>query len=166
MVACGKKTIETRTWPTTHRGPLLIVSTRRPPIAPAGCAVAVANLVDCRPMTKDDEVRACTDYYDRAWAWVLEDIRAIEPFPVLGRLGLYDVEVEPAQLPAGAFDVEVEPAQLPAGAFDVEVEPVQLPAGAFDVEVEPGQLPAGAADQAEGRCEPADPAAPMDWSDR
>jgi len=105
MVASGKKTIETRTWPTTYRGRLLIVSSRKPSIPPAGCALALANLVDCRPMTQDDEPRACCELYPRAWAWVLEDIRPIEPFAVMGRLGLYEVDVDPESLapldPAG-----------------------------------------------------------------
>ena len=43
------------TWPTDYRGPLLIVSSKSPPIHPAGCAVAAATLVECRPMTRADE---------------------------------------------------------------------------------------------------------------
>ena len=49
LIADGSKTIEVRTRGTTHRGPLLIVSSKRPDVPPAGCAVAVVNLVDSRP---------------------------------------------------------------------------------------------------------------------
>ncbi len=88
MIASGKKTIETRTWRTNYRGPLLIVSSRTPRIEPAGYALAVAELIDCRPMTREDEEKACYQIYPRAQAWVLTNIRRIDPFPVNGKLGL------------------------------------------------------------------------------
>lgn len=93
MIASGKKTIETRKWPTEYRGDLLIVSSKTPPIPPAGYALAVVRLADCRPMTRADEEAACCPGYPNAYAWVLEDVRAIQPFPVRGRLGIYDVEM-------------------------------------------------------------------------
>lgn len=92
LIAAGKKTIETRLWETEYRGPLLIVSSKKPSIAPAGSALAVAELVDCRPMTKSDEIAAQCSIYPNAFAWVLRNVRPIDPFPVKGRLGLYDVE--------------------------------------------------------------------------
>ena len=55
LIADGSKTIEIRPRGTTHRGPLLIVSSKRPDVPPAGCALAVVNLVDSRPMTIADE---------------------------------------------------------------------------------------------------------------
>ncbi len=93
MIASGEKTIETRTWCTDYRGPLLIVSSKTPRIEPAGYALAVAKLIDCRPMTKDDEEEACCEIYPSAHAWVLTNIRRIDPFPIRGKLGLYDVNV-------------------------------------------------------------------------
>lgn len=92
-VASGKKTIETRTWPTKHRGPLLIVSSKSPNIEPAGYALAIVNVVDCRPMTKADNAAACIKLYPGAYAWILKDIRKIAPFPVKGTLGVYNVDV-------------------------------------------------------------------------
>lgn len=95
LVASGRKTVETRKWHTRYRGDLLIVSSRRPAIAPAGMALAVVRLVDCRPMTEADADAACIAPYPGAWAWVLGDLRLIEnPFPVKGALGLYEVDVE------------------------------------------------------------------------
>lgn len=98
MIAAGEKTIETRRWPTDYRGPLLIVSSKTPAIPPAGCAVALATLVECRPMTRSDETAARCEMYPGAFAWVLGDIRRIKAFPVRGRLGIYDVVVEEGTL--------------------------------------------------------------------
>ena len=91
---CGrKKTLETRTWQTRYRGPLLIVSSKKPNIPPAGYAVAVVKVVGCRPMVEADEPAACCEVYPGAWAWELEDIQPInEPFPVNGQLGFYEVD--------------------------------------------------------------------------
>jgi len=93
MIASGEKTIETRRWPTAYRGPLLIVSSKTPDITPAGCAVALATLVDCRPMTRADEIAARCSLYPGAYSWVLQDVRRLKPFPVRGQLGIYDVSI-------------------------------------------------------------------------
>jgi hypothetical protein len=98
LIASGQKTIETREWSTPYRGQILLVSSKVPKIEPAGCAVAVANLVDCRIMTKADEVAAQCSIYPNAFAWVLQHIQAIEPFPIKGQLGLYEVDVMPGLL--------------------------------------------------------------------
>lgn len=97
-VAEGKKTIETRTWLTKYRGELLIVSSQSPKIEPFGCALAVATVVDCRPMTKDDESKACCEIYPKAQAWILENIRPIQPFPIKGSLGIYNVDLDKKDL--------------------------------------------------------------------
>ena len=98
LIASGRKTIETRTWATPYRGTLLIVSSKRPNIPPAGSAVAIAELVDCRPMTRADEGAACCGVYPNAVSWVLEDVRRIRPFPVRGALGVFHCAVDPARL--------------------------------------------------------------------
>ena len=98
LIAAGKKTIETRVWSTRYRGPLLIVSSKRPPIMPAGYAVAVVDIIDCRPMTPDDEEAACCPFHENAVAWVLRNIRAIEPFPVTGQRSIFDVDVAPSDI--------------------------------------------------------------------
>jgi hypothetical protein len=56
-----------------------------------GYALCIANLVDCRPMTKADEYDACHQIYPRAVAWILSDIQQIQPFRVKGHLGLFEV---------------------------------------------------------------------------
>lgn len=94
MIAAGEKTIETRTWSSDYRGEILIVSSKKPDIPPAGCALAVATLVDCRPMSVLDESGALCRKTPGAVAWVLENIRRInKPFPVQGELRLFDVDV-------------------------------------------------------------------------
>lgn len=100
LIASGQKTIETREWSTPYRGQILLVSSKIPRIEPAGCAVAVADLVDCRVMTKADEDAAKCEIYPNAFAWVFQNVRAIEPFPVKGQLGLYEVDVAPECLSA------------------------------------------------------------------
>ncbi len=110
-IAYGFKTIETRTRPTMHRGPLLIASSLKPDkellewfikdtgehIADQmeyGKAICTANLVDCRPMTEADQDAALCDIYPGAFSWILKDVERIDPFPVKGQLGLYEVEFE------------------------------------------------------------------------
>jgi hypothetical protein len=93
LIATGEKTIETRLWATSYRGQVLLLSSKQPKIAPAGCAVALAELVDCRPMTKRDETAARCLLYPEAVAWVLSNVKALEPFPMKGQLGLFDVEI-------------------------------------------------------------------------
>ena len=111
LIASGAKTIETRVWETPYRGELLIVSSRQPAIAPAGCAVAVVRVVDCRPMTKNDESAACCNLYPGAWAWVLDGVRAVEPWAVRGQLRIYDVHLparglRPRSAPATLFPAD------------------------------------------------------------
>ena len=84
LIARGEKTIEVRGKTTRHRGPLLIVSCKRPAVWKTGCAVAVVDLVDCRPMAKaDEEAALCRRWADRK-AWVLENPRRVKPVPVTG----------------------------------------------------------------------------------
>lgn len=104
MIANGQKTIETRMWKTKHIGPLLIVASKtKPDIVPAyrpvrtlkfGQAIAICILVKCRPMTDADETAACCPNEPGRFAWVLDGIGKIQPFPVKGQLGLYNVDYD------------------------------------------------------------------------
>lgn len=93
LIASGRKTIETRPWATRYRGRLLIVSSKRGTEPPFGVAVATATLVRCLRMADRDSQAACIAKYTRAYSWILRDIQAIEPFPVRGQLGLFDVDL-------------------------------------------------------------------------
>lgn len=94
MIASGRKTIEVRSWSTRYRGPLLICATQRPRLAdlPTGAALCVVELIDCRPMTKDDERGAAVPHQPGYFAWLLRHIRSVGAFRVVGRLGLFDVD--------------------------------------------------------------------------
>ncbi len=76
----------------------LIVSCKHPNVWATGCAVAVVNLVDCRPMTRADEEAALRDRWSGGKAWVLENPQRVKPVPVTGKKGVYDVDLDPGRL--------------------------------------------------------------------
>jgi hypothetical protein len=94
MIRYRIKLIETRTWPTSYRGDILIVSCKKPKLGglPTGKALCIAEIVNCRPMLKSDELLACCEYNKKAYSWILDNIRPIEPFDVKGALGIYEVD--------------------------------------------------------------------------
>ena len=145
LITAGLKTIETRSWKPNYRGDFLLCSsqktddlswlpyeTRAPILRPAtkiefprGQALAVVTLTDCRPMTKADEVAAMVPYQEGLWAWQLEDVRPLKPFPVKGQLRLweYSGRCEDCEMPNLACPVCGEPYYYWAPAkhmFEVE----------------------------------------------
>lgn len=94
MIAAGDKTVETRTWRTRYRGRLLLCASKWPEGPYAGRAFAVAKLLDVRPMTPADAPAAACQWSQDRYAWVLGGvISVVDPWPVSGQLGLYDVDV-------------------------------------------------------------------------
>ena len=100
LIAAGKKTIETRTWNTRYRGPVLIVASkskvkdrRGKIIEPMGCSVAIARIVECRPMRVSDRRRACIAKYPGAKAWILRGIKRVPHVPIHGQLGIYNARL-------------------------------------------------------------------------
>lgn len=107
----GPKSIETRTWTTAYRGPLLICSGQSPDVVamrlrgvtpatweqdyPPGVALGIVHIIDVRPMRQADEVAACCAFRPGLFAWVRAPIlhKLARPFPVRGQLGLFKVEV-------------------------------------------------------------------------
>ncbi len=95
LILKGKKTIETRKWKTNYRGRILLCASKAPRSEISGRAFAVAELVDCRPMTKGDEAAACCKVYDGAYSWILSNIKAVKsPFEVKGQLGLFEADAD------------------------------------------------------------------------
>lgn len=95
MIASGEKTIETRTWPTKHRGPLLILSTKAPTgQGPTGCALALVTVTGCRRFLESDVHAACCDWDPGKFAWLLADIRPIHPVPARGAQWLFRIELD------------------------------------------------------------------------
>lgn len=85
MIASGRKTIEVRSWRTTHRGPLLICESR------GGGAVALVELLACRGGRSSD-YDACGGFDPTgAFAWELRLLERVQSAPIKGRLSLYDV---------------------------------------------------------------------------
>jgi hypothetical protein len=107
LIARGRKTIETRTWATRYRGPLVICSTRLEPdpqlcdafLMPAAslplkATICLVRLVGCEPMTRHHERAACCEGFPGAVAWIMEEpVRIAEPFAFRGQPGLFRVDV-------------------------------------------------------------------------
>jgi hypothetical protein len=95
MIADGKKTIETRTWKTNHRGAIAIVSSKSPDIAPAGYLLAIGTIVDCREMVKADEEKAYVRCLPGLYAWELHAVKKLDkPIPIKGKQGLYEIDID------------------------------------------------------------------------
>lgn len=108
--------IETRTWKTNVRGKVLICSSKseytpleidyisdgyqfdiyqkarknydaRDSLQLNGYAIAIGDLVDCRPMTPDDEEKCFVRYREGLWCHVYENVVPIKPFEMKGCQG-------------------------------------------------------------------------------
>ena len=98
LVASGKKSIETRKWTTFYRGDLVICSSQKPNIHPAGYALCIAELYRIEPMQKKHEKKACIKVYKGANAWFLRNLRPITPpVSVKGKLGVFDLNLSLAK---------------------------------------------------------------------
>lgn len=94
LVCQGKKTIETRKWKTNYRGEIVICSSQKPQIQPAGYALCTAELYRIEPMRKEHEEKACIKYYPGAYSWFLKNIKPFnKPIPIKGKLGLFTLEL-------------------------------------------------------------------------
>jgi hypothetical protein len=94
LISMGLKTIETRTWKTNYRGPLIICSSKTPDIYPAGFALCEINLIDCRPMIPEDyEAAGGVKWEEGRYSWVLELTNYVDPMvPIQGKLGIFELE--------------------------------------------------------------------------
>lgn len=94
LILEGKKTIETRTRNTHYRGKILLHASKNPKSRISGMIFAIADLVDCRPMTEADEKYACCKVYPRAHSWILRNVIPIKLVPLKGQLGLFNVNAQ------------------------------------------------------------------------
>ena len=124
-IRLGLKQYETRSWPTSYRGPLLICGAKRwstaqrdfllrrdvqaalggalviPGYGPQrmllGKAACLVDLVSCRQITRQAwptrPEALFGDWTPGRYAWQCANVRPIEPFPVTGRQGLFEVEI-------------------------------------------------------------------------
>jgi hypothetical protein len=117
LITFGLKRIEVRSWATKMRGRVLVCSSKQPftgkmlcpdsrtktlddarkfmvnaePLFPFGKAIGMVDIVDCRPMTKEDAEAACIEFIPGHYAWVLENPIEVEPFNVSGQLSFFEV---------------------------------------------------------------------------
>ena len=121
LMRAGYKHNETRSWATSHRGPLLICAAKThagltketefaiPLLSTVGLnfgkAVALVNVVDCvktegacNPNTREYSLG---NYTPGRYAWITEPMDVtFKPFPVKGQQGFFNVDV-----PEGTFKV-------------------------------------------------------------
>lgn len=90
LIARGEKTIETRSWRTKYRGPLLICASKKKcGSLPTGVIVALVNLVEVRPFFPSDALAACCEWRPNAFAWEIRNVRNFStPIACRGSLGL------------------------------------------------------------------------------
>ena len=102
MLVDGAKTVEVRSWPTTHRGPLLICAAAAPHncfwddgeekrLLHAGCMIGVVDVLDCRKMTKADDDASLGNYKAGMYAWVTKPVGFCQPIAIKQKLNLFDV---------------------------------------------------------------------------
>jgi len=111
LVGWGVKTIEVRSSNLNYRGPLIICSGKKvfdgvsllmpnsleyyrqyKSIMPQGQAIAVVELVDCRPMKPKDADLSFVPYSEGLYSWILRDATSIEPFEVSGNIGIFHLK--------------------------------------------------------------------------
>ncbi len=93
-----EKTVENRTWTTNYRGDILICSTSKKfKDTIPGHALCVVTLKDVVPMKREHLKAALmydNEYNKDSYAWILENVRCIKPFPVKGKLSLWECDHE------------------------------------------------------------------------
>lgn len=111
LILEGKKTIETRTWKTDYRGPLLICAGKKfhsglflrdgflhnakgyatAKNLPMGVMLCVVDLLGCRKMEAWQRYAACCPWGQELWAWELANVRPVQPSAIRGQLRLFEV---------------------------------------------------------------------------
>lgn len=121
LMALGLKHVETRSWSTNYRGPLLICAAKRKMDADGifvldrvheyhrtcripevnffphyGQAVCIVDLTRCDeivPFEPNALEHFLGDYTPGRFAWTTDNLRKITPFAVRGSQGFFEVEV-------------------------------------------------------------------------
>ena len=92
QIWAGTKTIEYRTWTRNYRGDLLICSSNKKfRNCVCGYALCVAELFDiAKRMRRDIDTDSL--FWAGEYEWHLRNIRPIKPFPIKGKLNLWETE--------------------------------------------------------------------------
>lgn len=100
LIFTGEKEYEYRTWSTDHRGDLLICSSANPKIEGtiSGHALCIVDVTDVIQVTRKNYKELQLDEPlargEKLFAWKLENLRIVKPFPVKGKLNFYYVDDE------------------------------------------------------------------------
>lgn len=116
LIATGIKHYETRSWPTSYRGPLLIHAAKRPmgmdemelinrlktknPLLktsrniedyPLGAILCQTQLTDCIPAEFPPNIieKTVGNWHPIRWAWLLTKVVPLEPIPTRGYQGFW-----------------------------------------------------------------------------
>lgn len=102
MIATGIKTVEVRTWQTAYRGLLLICAAKFPDGNFSGQAVCFVELINCRPMLREDEEAAQCAWEPGDIAWELRLLKTLDRGCfVKGRQRLFEVKFPVNLFPGG-----------------------------------------------------------------
>ena len=114
LISRGIKSIETRSWKTNYRGKILIHSSLtkqevRENIKHLvdfelirGYILCEAELVDCIYMTEEfieklkkenNTEYLCGRYEVGRYAWVLKNVKKLDPIKVKGQLGIWNIDI-------------------------------------------------------------------------
>lgn len=95
LILEGKKNLEIRTWQTRYRGRLYLHSSKSTKIDGKKCGyiLGYVYLADVKQMTRAHEKKACIDYIENAYSWVLINPAKIKPIPCNGKLSLWDFNI-------------------------------------------------------------------------
>jgi len=119
LIMEGIKTLEVRSRPTKHRGPLALHAAATPDLPfrvdrsdptrtlpceqfecdplPLGAVLCVVDVVDCRPMREGDQEPAWVpDDFDMegCWVWEFANPRPVKPLPRRGNCAFWHVADE------------------------------------------------------------------------
>jgi len=100
MIMNGEKRYEYRSWSTDHRGDLLICSSGSPKFEGmlSGHALCIVNVTDVIKVTRANYRSlgqlVAPSYNEKLYAWKLEDVRVVKPFPIKGKLNFYYIDDE------------------------------------------------------------------------
>lgn len=120
LLRSGAKKIETRSWSTRYRGPLVICASAGRPTgfyadvarergvldAPLGVVMCLVDVFDVRPGTVEDAAAACADIeVGKEFSWCVRVIAQLDPVPVKGRLNFWEIDASLLKVNGQPFDI-------------------------------------------------------------